>query len=441
MSTALGPPGAPGRPAVPVAPVVVVADSTEIPGAARRRRSRAVAVAVIGLVCLAMGIWPGVERRPTMTLSSITDAVTLPAVPLPIRLVGVGAGVLCLLGALLLAAVRVGARVVGGVLVGSLVLFVVAFLAWDASGQEHGSVNLAGLVATTVVAAVPLALGALAGVLCERSGVVNVAIEGQLLAGAFAGGFAGSVAASTGAGYLVAAAAGAVIGLLLAVLAIRYTVNQVILGVVLNLLVLGLTTFAYNALPRSQGTPPGDSPLAIPLLDRIPVIGPALFDTTKITYLTYLALAVLAVGLTRTRWGLRTRAVGEHPRAADAAGIRVLRIRYVNVVCAGALAGLGGAALTVGSAIGFIPNDTAGRGFIALAAVIFGGWRPLGAVLASLFFAFAVSLQTVLTIVTPPIDIPSQVFAALPYLATILAVAGLVGRVRAPAADGVPYRP
>ncbi len=440
MSTAIGGAGRPAPPA-PAVPVPVVTAAAEIPGAARRRRSRGVAVAVIGLLCLAMGTWPGVERRPTMSLSSLTDAVTLPAVPLPIRLVGLGAGALCLLGAGVLVAARVGPRVVAGVLAGALALLVVAFLAWDASGQEHGSVNLAGLVATTVVAAVPLALGALAGVLCERSGVVNVAIEGQMLAGAFAGGFAGSVAASTGAGYLAAAGAGALVGLLLAVLAIRYTVNQVILGVVLNLLVLGLTTFAYNALPRSQGTPPADSPVAIPLLDRIPVVGPALFHTTKITYLLYVALAVLAVGLTRTRWGLRTRAVGEHPRAADAAGIRVLRVRYVNVVCAGVLAGLGGAALTVGSAIGFIPNDTAGRGFIALAAVIFGGWRPLGAVGASLFFAFAVSLQTVLTIVTPPVDIPSQVFAALPYLATIFAVAGLVGRVRAPAADGVPYRP
>jgi ABC-type uncharacterized transport system permease subunit len=422
-------------------PTVAVVDSAEIPGAARSRRARGIAVGILGLICLAMGIWPGVEHRPTLELSSITDAVTLPAVPLPVRGVCLGAGLLCLVGAGILLAVRVGARFVGTVLVLGLVLLVLAFLAWSASGQAHGSINLAGLISNTVVAAVPLALGALAGVLCERSGVVNVAIEGQMLAGAFAGGFAGSVAMSTGAGYLVAAASGAVVGLLLAVLAIRYAVNQVILGVVLNLLVLGLTTFAYNALPRSQGTPPADSPIAIPLLDKIPVIGPPLFDASKITYLTYVALIVLTVGLTRTRWGLRTRAVGEHPRAADAAGIRVLRIRYVNVVCGGALAGLGGASLTVGAAIGFIPNDTAGRGFIALAAVIFGGWRPLGAVGASLFFAFAVSLQTVLTIVTPPIDIPSQVFAALPYLATIFAVAGLVGRVRAPAADGVPYRP
>lgn len=423
-------------------PEVVVVDSAEIPGATRSRRIRGIAVAVLGLLCLAMGIWPGVEHRPTMQLSSITDAVTLPAVPLPVRGVCVGAAVVCLLGAVVLLARRVSARVVGVVLVAALVLLVVAFLAWSASGQPQGSINLAGLITNTVVAAVPLALGALAGVLCERSGVVNVAIEGQMLAGAFAGGFAGATAASTGAGYLAAAAAGAVVGGLLAVLAIRYTVNQVILGVVLNLLVLGLTTFLYNAVKSAQAaTPPPDSPVAVPLLDKIPVLGPALFDASKITYVTYLALVVLAVGLARTRWGLRTRAVGEHPRAADAAGIRVLRLRYVNVISAGVLAGLGGAALTVGSATAFIPNDTNGRGFIALAAVIFGGWRPLGAVGASLFFAFAVSLQTVLTIVTPPVNIPSQAFAALPYIATIFAVAGLVGRVRAPAADGVPYRP
>lgn len=423
-------------------PVVAVVDSSEIPGAARSRRARGIAVAVFGLLCLAMGLRPGVEHRPTMQLSSITDAVTLPALPLPVRAVCTAAAVACLLGAGVLLAVRVGSRVVGAVLIGGLVLLVVAFLAWTASGQDGGSINLAGLVSNTVVAAVPLALGALAGVLGERSGVVNVAIEGQMLAGAFAGGFAGATAMSTGVGYVVAAAAGAAVGVLLAVLAIRYAVNQVILGVVLNLLVLGLTTFLYNAVKSAQtATPPPDSPVAVPLLDRIPVVGTALFDTSKITYVTYLALIVLTLGLARTRWGLRTRAVGEHPQAADAAGIRVLRLRYVNVVCAGGLAGLGGAALTVGAATGFIPNDTNGRGFIALAAVIFGGWRPLGAVGASLFFAFAVSLQTVLTIVTPPVDIPSQAFAALPYVATIFAVAGLVGRVRAPAADGVPYRP
>jgi simple sugar transport system permease protein len=179
------------------------------------------------------------------------------------------------------------------------------------------------------------------------------------------------------------------------------------------------------------------NPVKIPLLGDIPVIGPLLFDNIILVYITYVLIVLVDVWLFRTRWGLRTRAVGEHPKAADTVGIRVLRVRYRNVIMGGAVAGLGGAYFTLGSVGAFSKNITSGNGFIALAALIFGRWSPRGAVGAALLFGFASALQTMLSINVPLI--PSNFLAMLPYLATILAVAGLVGKVRAPAADGEPY--
>jgi ABC-type uncharacterized transport system permease subunit len=237
--------------------------------------------------------------------------------------------------------------------------------------------------------------------------------------------------------------AGGLVGLLLAVFSIRYLVNQVVLGVVLNLLALGLTGYLSDALmQRTQDTlnnPGFLSPIKIPGLGDIPVVGPLLFDANIIVYLTYAIIIVIDVALFRTRWGLRTRAVGEHPKAADTVGINVLRTRYRNVVMGGFVAGLAGAALTIGSTGGFQRNVSAGNGFIALAALIFGRWTPRGAVGAALFFGFASALQVVLSFLQTPVTIPSYFLAMLPYVATIVAVAGLVGRVRAPAADGEPY--
>jgi ABC-type uncharacterized transport system permease subunit len=179
--------------------------------------------------------------------------------------------------------------------------------------------------------------------------------------------------------------------------------------------------------------------IAIPLLGNVPIIGPLLFDQNIVVYLTYVLIVAVDVVLFRTRWGLRTRAVGEHPMAADTVGINVRRTRYINVLVGGMLAGLAGAALTVGDSSAFVKNMTGGRGFIALAAVIFGRWSPRGAVGAALLFGFATSLQTVLSFIGTPVAIPSDFLGMLPYLATLFAVAGLVGRVRAPAADGQPY--
>jgi general nucleoside transport system permease protein len=329
------------------------------------------------------------------------------------------------------------------VLSATLLCFVVSFLCWAVTGQQGTSFDLLGLLQNTILTAVPLVLGALAGVLCERSGVINVAIEGQMLAGAFAGALVASVAGNGYVGVVGGVLAGAVMGLLLALFAIRYLVNQVVLGVVLNGLALGLTGFVYDALMQPNAdalnNPKIFDPISVPLLSDIPVLGPLLFEANIIVYLMYVLIVAVDVALFRTRWGLRTRAIGEHPKAADTVGIKVLAMRYRNVVLGGAVAGLAGAYLTLGSVGAFSKNITSGQGFIALAAVIFGRWSPRGAVAAALLFGFTESVATVLSFTATPVKIPTNFLLMLPYLATVFAVAGLVGRVQAPAADGEPY--
>ena len=264
-----------------------------------------------------------------------------------------------------------------------------------------------------------------------------------MLAGAWAGALVASLVHNLGMGLIAAVIAGGLMGLLLAVFAIRYFVNQVVLGVVLNVLALGLTGFIYDALMQpNQDTlnnPGFFDPIKIPVLGDIPIVGPLFFNANVIVYLTYVLFVVIDVALFRTRWGLRTRAVGEHPKAADTVGINVFRTRYRNVLYGGMVAGLAGAFLTIGAVGAFSKNISSGKGFIALAAVIFGRWSPRGAIGAALLFGFADALQTVLSFTETPVTIPSSFLAMLPYLATLFAVAGLVGRVRAPAADGEPY--
>ena len=318
------------------------------------------------------------------------------------------------------------------------VLFVFSFLCWAASGK---TVSLVGLLQSSVDRSIPIVLGALAGCLCERAGVINIAIEGQLLFGAFAGAVVASASHSLYLGLLAAALAGALLGLILAVFAIRYAVNQIVVGVVLNVLATGLTGYLYDrALVKYQNTlnsPAVFGRIAIPLLSKIPVLGPVLFDSTIFLYLTYLMLVLIQVGLFRTRWGLRVRAVGEHPVAAETVGIRVLGIRYVNVVLGGVVAGIGGAYLTIGSVGSFGKDVSSGKGFIALAALIFGRWTPIGALLGALLFGFADAMQNLLSVLGT--SIPSDFLLMIPYVATIVVVAGMVGRVRPPKAEGQPY--
>jgi ABC-type uncharacterized transport system permease subunit len=319
-----------------------------------------------------------------------------------------------------------------------IVAFVLSFLCWQVAGKFLPLVDTAS---GTLQLAMPLILGALAGVLGERSGVVNVAIEGQFLMGAFGAALVGTMATSVWAGLVSAAIGGAIIAAMLAVLAIRFLVDQVVVGIVLNLFALGITGFLYERLmqPDAQkyNQPPALPTWSVPGLSKIPVIGPVLFESNLLVWLALILVFVIHFGLSRTRWGLRTRAVGEHPTAADTVGIRVRGLRYLNVLLGGLIAGAGGAYFTLVATGSFNKNMTSGAGFIALAALIFGRWTPFGALGAALFFGFAQKLATYLSAVGSPV--PSQFLNMLPYIATIIAVAGLVGRVRAPAADGIPY--
>jgi ABC-type uncharacterized transport system permease subunit len=319
--------------------------------------------------------------------------------------------------------------------------FIAAFLVWVVGSANTPSISLAGLIAGSVTLAVPLIFGSLSGVLCERVGVVNIAIEGQLLAGAFAAAVAASISGNVYVGLFAAAFAGVLVSLVLAVFSIKYLVNQIIVGVVLNVLVSGLTGFLFSTvLTRDSemwNSPERLPQMAVPLLAEIPVIGPILFRQTIVGYLMYVAVIAVYIGLYHTRWGLRVRAVGEHPQAADTVGIKVNATRFWNVLLGGAVAGLGGAFFTLVAVSSFSRDMTGGQGFIALAALIFGRWNPVGAFFAALLFGLATNLRFVLSIIGT--EVPSQFLAMLPYVVTILAVAGLVGRSRPPAASGTPY--
>jgi general nucleoside transport system permease protein len=416
----------------------------EPPVSQRRRLVTGGVLVLTGLVCaLVLGLSAKAGRDATFQISPAGARFGLPNLVLPARPTAFVLGAVVVALGIWQAVRGFSRRSMKWVLTVAVLCFVVTFPCWAATGKAGTNIDLLGLLQQSIFLAVPLILGALAGVLCERSGVINVAIEGQMLAGAWAGALVATVAHNKGIGIIAAMVAGGLMALLLAVFSIRYLVNQVVLGVVLNVLALGLTGFAYDALMQphadSLNLPGVLAAIPIPGLSDIPFLGPLLFDANIIVYLTYVLIVVVDVALFRTRWGLRTRAVGEHPRAADTVGVNVLATRYRNVLMGGAVAGLAGAFLTLGAVGAFSKNISSGKGFIALAAVIFGRWSPRGAVGAALLFGFADALQILLSFTDTPLTIPSNFLAMLPYLATLFAVAGLVGRVRAPAADGEPY--
>ena len=331
------------------------------------------------------------------------------------------------------------ARVGGMVLVG--LSTILGFLFY-AGSDSTGAVTLTSTLVSTVAISTPLIFGSLSGVVSERVGVVNIAIEGDLLVGAFAGVMAASYFQMPYAGVIAAPLAGAALGALLALFSVKCGVDQIIVGVVLNVLALGLTTFLYGTVMKET---PGSlntnqfslSPIKIPGLAEIPVIGPVLFNQTILVYLMYAAVIALAFFLFRSRWGLRLRACGEHPRAADTVGINVGRTRTLNTILGSAFAGLGGAFFTIGSGLAFTDNISAGNGYIALAAMSLGKWNPVGAMGAAVMFGFAQALARMLPNIEPAI--PADLVSMIPYVVTIVAVAGFVGKSRAPAAENVPY--
>ena len=384
----------------------------------------------------------GNSQTASFSLTSAGDAFTLPDLVFPGRASNIVIGVLLAALAAYSWMLRAKGRVlpVWAVAVGA-VLFVLAFLIWVVSGANITTISLASLLAGAVVLAVPLVFGSLSGVLCERAGVVNIAIEGQLLGGAFTAALVSSMTKNAFFGLIAAGIAGALVSLVLALFSIKYVVNQIIVGVVLNVLVSGITGFLFTTVmqedPELYNSPVHLPVIEIPGLSAIPVIGPILFRQSVIGYLMYIAVFLVWFGLYKTKWGLRVRAVGEHPKAADTLGIKVNRTRFWNVTLGGIVAGIGGSFFTLVAIDSFTKEISGGRGFIALAAVIFGRWNPIGAFLAALLFGFADNLQVMLTIIGTPV--PSQFMAMMPYLVTIFAVAGLVGRSRGPAAVGDPY--
>lgn len=291
------------------------------------------------------------------------------------------------------------------------------------------------VLGSTLRQSTPLILGALCGILSERAGVVNIGIEGKMLLSAFIAFIVNAYTGNLFVAVLAGMATGALLGLLLAFMAVTLRLDQIIGGTVINILAVGLTGFFYQTGLTTKGK---IGPLPLGPLADIPLIGPVLFNNPPITYTAIILVFVLQFVLFKTVWGLRTRAVGEHPRAADTLGINVFANRYINVMLGGAIAGLAGAFLTLEAVGSFERGMTNGRGFVALAVMIFGHWSPIGAWGAALLFGFANAMQTQLQFMGT-LEIPHQFIGMLPYLLTIIVLAGFVGRARPPAADGEPY--
>jgi ABC-type uncharacterized transport system permease subunit len=404
-----------------------------------RNRKVPIALAIFTVLGFLLLILNHREGISTMVLSTSSDLIQLPDVLLPTWATSI---VITVLLAVITGVSFWLAQTYGKTPLWLIALFafllLVGFLVWASAGER---IPVPGLLFGSLSLAVPLIFGALGGVISERVGVVNVAIEGQLLAGAFTSAIVASITQQPVLGLLAAMVAGVLVSFVLAAFSIKYFVDQVIVGVVLNVLVTGLTGFLFSQLLAPNAAllnqPPKFERINIPLLSEIPIVGPVFFRQTLIVYIMYIAVAAVYFGIFHTKWGLRLRAVGEHPQAADTVGINVTGTRFWNVSLAGAVAGLGGAYFTLGSVGAFGKEMTAGAGFIALAAVIFGRWDPIRATLAALLFGFASNLQNVLSIIGSPV--PSEFMLMLPYLVTILAVAGLVGQSRGPAASGKPY--
>ncbi len=316
-------------------------------------------------------------------------------------------------------------------------LFIFAFLTTETAGK---SINLAGIFSLTLSSGVTLTMAALSGIMSERAGVVNIAIEGMMLAGAMTASLVGSVTHSLWLGLVAGISSGALMALIHGVLSIKYKTDQIVSGTVINIFATGLTSFISTKFLQVQqylNEPGVFPPIPIPGLVSIPFIGPILFDNNILVYIMFVILIVLQIALFNTRWGLRVRSVGEHPKAADTLGINVIRTRYMAVLLSGAMAGFAGAYFSIGSVGRFDNLMTGGRGFIGLAAMIFGNWNPVGGFGAGMLFGFADAMGSKLSILGS--EIPAQFLLMAPYVATMIILAGVVGRTMAPAADGTAY--
>lgn len=387
-------------------------------------------------VVFAINVEPGVETRFMMNPgggSAEAGDWVFPSLPYLNAL----AGICALLGAYQI--IRGFGKYTYGVLALVAILFLFGFLTWATSG---GQTNLAGLLRVMVVRAVPLTLGAMSGILCERAGIINIAIEGMMLTAAFVSTVFASLSDNLIVGLLSGIIAGGLMGLIHAWLSIKYKINQIISGTVINIFATGITSYLSSKFLQKVDyqflNEPGMFPqINIPVLSKIPFIGPILFSHNMYVFAMFFFVILLTFLLFKTRWGLRLRACGEHPKAADTLGINVHRTQYMAVVLGGMMAGFGGTYFSLGSSGRFDEVMTAGRGFIGLAAMIFGNWHPVGSMGAGLLFGFFDSLSAKASLLQVPL--PSEFIGMAPYLATIIVLAGVIGRSHAPAAEGEPY--
>jgi simple sugar transport system permease protein len=358
--------------------------------------------------------------------------IRTPVVSLLLAAAGVAAGVY---------ATREGERRLGWVAVGVAVLGAIQAVIAVKSGEDNLDKVFvwSALTAGMLRFATPLIFAAMGGILSERSGVINIGLEGMMLIGAFFGIYGSDLTGSWVGGLVIGAAAGALLGLVHAFVSVQLRADQVVSGTGINILALGVTGYVFIYHYGNQGTPPGVSrvpDVTLPGIEDISFIGGAIGHANLLTWAALILVPLLTLFLFRTRGGLRLRSVGEKPRAADTVGLPVIRTRYLAVTASGALAAIGGSYLSIALLGSFNENMTAGRGFIALAAVIFGGWRPWGALAGALLFGFSTALAQRLPAFS---ESTAVLFQALPYVLTLVVVAGVIGRSRPPAAIGVPY--
>ena len=405
---------------------------------AEKTKSRFSRVQVFAVVLIVLGLFLVVTARlridPANVSSLGVEKLGQRIVPSQLGVTVFGA--LCALAALAaLVLQRRNARASAVALVAAVLLAILAILTALAQG---GSIDLIGMLASSLRMCTPIALGALAGILCERSGVVNIGIEGMMLAAAAFGFGANLFFKNIWVGVLAAMLVGGLMAALHALMCIRFKTDQIISGTAINILAVGASGFLRRAyLVKAYFVGQTLPIVKIPLLSEIPVLGTLFFRSQPIVYTMLILLPVVHVVLFHTAWGLRTRAVGEHPRAADTVGVDVFKVRYVNVILAGCIAGLAGAWFSLETVGSFEDVMTGGKGFISLAAMIFGNWSPIGAFFGALLFGFADALQIKLQILNVPL--PYQFLGMAPYLVTIIVLAGLIGRTTPPAADGKPY--
>jgi ABC-type uncharacterized transport system permease subunit len=408
------------------------------PNTRRVRIIYGIVLLVVGLliyILFGLNTQAGLQATFGINLAS-SQAIRVPDLAVPAQLtILIMAGIAVFFGAFQLAR---GVKSTGTLVGVIAATFVIAFLTWAAQGK---SFNLTGMLSSSLVRATPIALAALCGVISERAAVINIGIEGIMLISAQVAVVIASITNNLYVGLITAIIVGGLVAALHAWLVIRFKVDQIVSGVAINIFGAGLTSFIGSRflekntdLLNNSGVFPV---ISIPILSKIPVIGPMLFENNIVVYLALLLVIGMHIVLFYTPWGLRTRAVGEHPKAADTLGVNVYLMRYVNVIIGGMIAGLGGAYFTIGSVGRFDEIMTAGKGFIGLAAMIFGKWNPIGAYTSSLIFGFADSLQVRLQILKVPI--PSEFLLMAPYIVTMIVLTGVVGRAMPPAADGQPY--